>query len=446
MNNAVQLDASSAPNFKAGAAALCITPDEPLWLAGYASRTSPARGKLSDLFASAVVLEDQTGQRLVIVSVDLIAITPIIGDIVLEALAAKHGLSRREVLLFPTHTHYAPEFRPDKAPFFHIPKQFAVRLPELAHWFASQIVEAVDRAFLCMESVRLFAKRTTVGFAHNRRRYGVKGGNASEADVYDHEVPILDVIAQAGHRKAILFGYACHNTTIPPDDLRYSSDWAGRARAILQQNSPGATALFIPGAGADQDPEPHGSVECSEHHGESLAGAVQSALDVGGTEIKGAIRCAVENVSLDLEPVNPERLELMLVGEDPPQRVKARCLLDQIARGETQIAAYPAPVHAVRFGNELILCALAGEPVVDWSQKLKQLMREPSLANGAPIEWVAGYCNDMFGYLPTRRIQAEGGYEGGRAYLWNWIPAPLADCAEDRIIAAATHLLQRIES
>jgi hypothetical protein len=445
-NNAVPPDASSSPTFKAGAATHCITPDKPLWLAGYASRTSPARGKLSDLFASAVVIEDQTGQRLAIVSIDLIAITPIIGDSVLSALAAKHGLSRREVLLFPTHTHYAPEFRPDKAPFFHIPGEFAKKLPVEADRLAALIIDVVDRAFLCVEPVRLFVKRTAADFAHNRRRLGVKGGNASTTDFYDHEVPILDCIDTAGHRKAILFGYACHCTTIPPDDLRYSSDWAGHARAILQQNFAGATALFIPGAGADQNPEPHGSVECSQRHGEALALAVQSALITPGTEITGAIRCEFEDVPLDLERVSPGQLERMLVSDDPPQRVKARCLLDQLARGETLITSYPVPVHVVRFGNELILCALAGEPVVDWSHKLKQLMRDQCPANPLPLPWVAGYCNDMFGYLPTRRIQAEGGYEGGRAYLWNWIPAPITDCAEGRITAAATRLLKRTHS
>jgi hypothetical protein len=25
--------------------------------------------------------------------------------------------------------------------------------------------------------------------------------------------------------------------------------------------------------------------------------------------------------------------------------------------------------------------------------------------------WVAGYCNDVFGYLPSARVLAEGGYE-----------------------------------
>ncbi len=69
---------SSAPGsftYKAGTASICITPDEPLWMAGYAVRTAPARGKISDLYASALALEDETGQRFVMASADIIAIT-----------------------------------------------------------------------------------------------------------------------------------------------------------------------------------------------------------------------------------------------------------------------------------------------------------------------------------------------------------------------------------
>ncbi len=61
-------------NYKAGAASVCITPDESLWLAGYAVRTRPSLGKISDLYASALALEDETGQRFVIASVEMIAV------------------------------------------------------------------------------------------------------------------------------------------------------------------------------------------------------------------------------------------------------------------------------------------------------------------------------------------------------------------------------------
>jgi hypothetical protein len=85
------------------------------------------------------------------------------------------------------------------------------------------------------------------------------------------------------------------------------------------------------------------------------------------------------------------------------------------------------------------MIVLPGEPVVDWAIQLKR-----GFAGVAPFVWVAGYCNDMFGYVPTRRIQAEGGYEGGRANLWSWVPAPFADDVEDRITQAVGRLVRKV--
>jgi hypothetical protein len=138
----------------------------------------------------------------------------------------------------------------------------------------------------------------------------------------------------------------------------------------------------------------------------------------------------------------------MLATGDSPQRVKARFVLDRLDRGEKLITSYPAPVQVVRFGNELIMIALSGEPVVDWAHKLKHGAGsgEQGVRNrirDSPLVWVAGYCNDMFGYLPTRRVQAEGGYEGGRANLWSSIPAPFTKDVEDRVTAAVHRLVEQ---
>src|SRR6185436_15357492 len=115
--------------YRAGAASVCITPSEPLWLAGYAVRKAPARGKISDLYASALALEDETGQRLVIASIEIIAINRQLADRVAAELRNRFGLERKQFLLTATHTHYAPEFRRDKALFFHIPDEFAAKMP-----------------------------------------------------------------------------------------------------------------------------------------------------------------------------------------------------------------------------------------------------------------------------------------------------------------------------
>ncbi len=448
---------SSSFKYKAGGASVCFTPDELLWLAGYAVRNAPAHGKISDLYASALALEDETGQRFVIASADIIAVNPAVRDRVAKELQQRHGLSHHQLLLTATHTHYAPEFRPDKALFFHVAPEYATKIPAVANKLVESITAAIDQALARLEPVRLFARKASAGFAHNRRRRGVKAGNPSTEDTFDQDVPVLDCGDASGKRKAIVFGYACHCTTIPPEDLRYCGDWAGFAKDELQQANNGATSLFIPGPGADQDPEPRGSLELSRQYGHEMAQSVQSALDAPGIEITGPMRIGWEDVSLSLQPVTGDAIENMLTTDDPPQHVKAKYLRDQMERGEKLITSYSVPIQVIRFGNELLLVALSGEPVIDWAHKLKNeyqqaarnderptkaSKREPDDPNSFPAVWVAGYCNDVFDYVPTRRIQAEGGYEGGRANLWNWIPAPFTDDVEDRVTAAVDRLVK----
>src|SRR3954449_3287324 len=113
---------SSIPyTFRAGAASVTVTPDEPLWLAGYAVRNEHASGKITELHASALALEDAAGQRLVIASLENLSITPAITEPVANSLQSRHGLLRQELLFAATHTHYAPEHRAAMQPFYHIP-------------------------------------------------------------------------------------------------------------------------------------------------------------------------------------------------------------------------------------------------------------------------------------------------------------------------------------
>jgi hypothetical protein len=431
-------------SYKAGTASVCITPDEPLWLAGYAARTTPARGKISDLYAGALALEDESGYRFAIASIDSIAVTRQIADAVAHDLQRRRGLSREQILLAATHSHYAPEFRPDKQVFFNIPDEYAAKFPEVGEKLMAALTHVVDQAFERLEPVRLFVRQSAADFGHNRRRRGVVAGTASTEDVRDRDVPVLECVDSSGDSKAIVFGYACHNTTIPLEDGRYCGDWAGFARAQLERDNPSATALFIAGAGADQNPEPHGSLELSQQHGREIADAVQAALGAPATEIMGPLQSRFEDVPLALTPVTTRNLKDMSESDDRPQRVKAKYLLDQIGRGEELIKSYSVPIQVVRFGDKLVMVALSGEPVVDWSLMLKQELAQNWHDGEPPYIWVAGYCNDMFGYLPTRRVQAEGGYEGGRANLWSAIPAPFTKEAEDRVTAMVYQLVRRV--
>ena len=82
------------------------------------------------------------------------------------------------------------------------------------------------------------------------------------------------------------------------------------------------------------------------------------------------------------------------------------------------------------------LTAMAGEPVVDYVLRLKKEL-------GAEKLWVAGYCNDVFAYIPSLRVLQEGGYEGGDAMIYYVQPGPFAPSVEDTIVRKVHELVER---
>ena len=90
---------------------------------------------------------------------------------------------------------------------------------------------------------------------------------------------------------------------------------------------------------------------------------------------------------------------------------------------------YPLPVQVVELGGKLTLVALGGEPVVDYSLRLKREFA----ADGQSV-WVAGYSNLVHAYVPTRRVLLEGGYEGTEAVIYQSLPGPFRTDVEERIV------------
>ena len=92
----------------------------------------------------------------------------------------------------------------------------------------------------------------------------------------------------------------------------------------------------------------------------------------------------------------------------------AKVLLEWLDRDGKLPAHYSYPVQVMRFGDDLTLVALASEVVIDYSLRLKREI-------GGSHVWVAAYSNDFLGYLPSRRIWEEGGYEGGGSMTFSRI-------------------------
>jgi len=86
-------------------------------------------------------------------------------------------------------------------------------------------------------------------------------------------------------------------------------------------------------------------------------------------------------------------------------------------------------VQAVRFGRDLTLVALGGEPVVDYALRLKRELPGENLV-------VAGYVHDVMCYIPSRRVLREGGYEAVDNTIYYGQPGPFTETVEDAIMAA----------
>ena len=451
------------PSWKAGVAAVAITPTEPMWMAGYAARNKPSEGKVHDLYAKALALEDASGVRLVIVTLDLIGITRSFREQVAGDLAKRYGLAPEALLINASHTHCGPEIRATKAELYGLAPDRVRQCEQYLDGLRAKLVDLVGQALDDLAPARLSYSRARAGFAMNRRlatEQGVLNRPNPDGPV-DHDVPVLRVDAPDGQLRAVVFGYACHNTTL--SFYEFCGDYAGFAQRYVEEEHRGAAALFLAGCGGDQNPQPRGrvdwarqkrprkptddvpyqsprdSLDHAQQHGRALANAVETALIAYPRVVDGPLRLALDEVALEFEPApTREQLEQAAKSSNEHERRRAEVLLAELAREGRLAATYPYLVQVAQFGDDLTLVALAGEAVVDYSLRLKA---EPA---GAPV-WVAAYSNDVFGYVPSRRVLEEGGYEARDAVLYySALTGAFAPSVEKRIVEKVHALIRDV--
>src|SRR5215467_14489193 len=105
---AAALPAPAQSHWKAGVAGIVITPQEPMWMAGYGNRTKPSEGVLQDLRAKALVLEDETGAKTVLITSDLLGFIKEVSDPIADRVFRKYGIPRERLALNASHTHSGP--------------------------------------------------------------------------------------------------------------------------------------------------------------------------------------------------------------------------------------------------------------------------------------------------------------------------------------------------
>ncbi|MCX7422953.1 MAG: neutral/alkaline non-lysosomal ceramidase N-terminal domain-containing protein [Planctomycetia bacterium] len=432
--------ADDATEWKAGVATVVITPSQPMWMAGYASRTKPSDGVLTELHAKALAIEDNAGTRAVIVTTDLISIPRVLREQVVAAVEKQFKLSGNGLLLNCSHTHCSPVVKDDLelSVMYRLESEQRTRIETYFVELRDKLIGAIGAAIDDLQPVKLSYSHARCGFAMNRRlptKDGFQNSPYPDGPV-DQDVPVLRVETSDGKLKAIAFGYACHNTTTAVQ--QFNADYAGYAQTEIEKAHPGTTALFVMGCGGDQNPYPRGQIEWAQTHGKSLATAVEAALLPQAKTIRGPLKVSFKEIDLPFEPVTKDELLSRRESKDVYERRRVEALLADVAKTGKVRSSYPYPVQVLQFGNDLTLVTMGGEVVIDYSLRLKK-----ELGNG-PV-WVAGYSNDVMAYIPSERVLIEGGYEGIGAMRYTSLPSAWQSGVEERIVTAIREMTERLK-
>ncbi|MGQ9917262.1 MAG: neutral/alkaline non-lysosomal ceramidase N-terminal domain-containing protein [Bryobacteraceae bacterium] len=430
--------AATAASLKAGAARIDITPRRPVWMSGYAARNKPSEGVLMPLWAKALALEDARGRRAVIVTADLIGLPMELTDLVAARAMEKYKLEREGLVFNASHTHTGPVVRGNLSVMESQQPAYREALAGYRKELEQKLLDVIGAALADLAPAELAFDSGEARFGVNRRQFTPKGvviGVNPEGPT-DPRVPVVRVSSPAGKVRAILFGYACHNTTLTAEFYQLSGDYAGYAQAELEREFPGAVALFVQLCGGDQNPNPRSRLEYAEQHGHTLAKEVARVARTKMQPAGGRIRAAYQLAALPFSPHTRAQFEQELSDQNVFRQRRAALMLKLYdERREPRLLRYP--VQAVRLDQGFTLIAMGGEVVVDYALWAYRTWPRERLI-------VAGYSNDVACYIPSARVLREGGYEAVDSMIYYGQPGPFTEEVESRIQDAVRQVMKRV--
>lgn len=426
-----------AAGWQAGLARVVITPPEPVFMAGYASRNKPFEKVVHDLHAKALALTDGNGNRGLLITSDLIGFRAAVGDPICERIMKATGLRRSQIILSSSHTHTGPSQTTKVEASGSMGEADAKKLHDYTTWLQDRVVKVALAALGASQPVTIARGTGLARFVMNRREptpNGIILGFNPRGPV-DRSVPVLRIDGADGKPVAVVFQAASHNTTLGGRDYDICGDYAGFAQAHIEKELPGVQAMFMLGCAGDANPYPRGTLEIARTHGEELGAEVLRLLDTRLQPVRGDLRTEFDRVELPLQPI-PDEAGIAAFIKQPGgwQRWVGGKMLELRQGGGPVPTSYAAPFGVWQFGDDLTLVALSGEVVVDYLYRLEESLGPLNL-------WIAAYCNDVYGYLPSARVLAEGGYETRGLYAGGI--GQFAPAAEAVTVRAVTGLAEK---
>lgn len=427
----------------AGVAETDITPPLDIWMAGYSHRPTGAVGVLDALAARALVLEDGK-QRLVLLTADLAVFPPTLVTHIRNEIATRLNTVPQAILLHATHTHNGPLLGTFRA-------MGTVDAPYL-DLLSRKLTSVARQALQTLQPAHLTYGESSAQIGVNRRATDAQGRTVlghNYAGPVASAVQTLCVNGADGRMFAMLFSHACHPTTLPGSELRFSADWPGAATAALcrrfqrEAEEAGVTAdaipMFFQGCCADINPIRRGDREAVLANGAQIAEAAHTARWNAHGRLDASLDAVEITIDLPLLPPPTQeecdrrsaealsRLEQARESGAPPGVLRdlqahVEWTTDQRERAQSQGRSLTQPFTIQRM-------RLGGVPLLAFPAEMFVTHQLDFAAQqGGPL-LTFGYSNGCWNYLPPLEEYARGGYEVEEAcrYYGNPMFAPASD-------------------
>lgn len=433
-----------------------ITPEFPVFQAGFGSRTHKSESVLQSIFMKAVLL--QANKALLMVAFDAMGGDRSFVDGMKDALHQRFGLKHEEVLFNFSHAHSSVyltgldavkrqgvwSIGQDGCPARHFEGAFDAD-EDYFRFLRSELLQLVEGCYRDLAEGELSLATVSSHFAISRRLLLPEGcidfAPSEKADI-DRELSVFKLSNVGGIVKGVIYSIGAHPTALGECYL-LANDFVGYSSTEIEKSCPGAVAVFLQGCGAELKPRATvagdsftcGSIKEVQAMGEDLAGQVLDILQQAEFRtIRAHFNTALHNCILPTTPDPIEFYRSILERSEPGGFLynSATAMLAARLEGSAK-ATLPCYISVWRLDADTHLVAIEGEVSTEYSLALKRYFAATTLV-------VLGYSNGVTAYIPTRKMIREGGYEAECNYFFGlqgrYIPE-----IEDIIIGQAARLL-----
>lgn len=420
-----------------------ITPEEPVYLAGFANRKGTSLSVHRSLITQCLVLKSSREQACIIIN-DLMEVSASSIRKIKDSITESTGCPGSHIFIHQTHTHSAP-----------IMDEMGLAWSEANERYREKIIETItDNAIRTIKDTIAFIPcriRTGYAVCHigiNRRATDPTTGERiigkSAEGFFDPEIEILQLTDLDNEPFATLFNYACHPVTLGFENLAVSPDFVGEARSVVETTW-GGTALFLNGAAGDINPVNGlgSSAAIADQEGSKLGNAVLQAELKEDTVV--SLQITAERIILPYRITNltPEKIREE-ISRKRSETTEFTTWEEDVAKwGALMIEEYDdkrlsnnriVEAGGIRIGSSILVFS-QGEVFNEYHAWLKRTFPERMVL-------FAGYTNGESGYLPDKLAFKEGGYEVDQAYIYLGEPSPLLPVS-DSIFSAKINALIR---